>query len=94
MLPGAEADIASACARYDEQSRELGDRFLDAVLSTIELVSEYPHGFAVVHQDVRRALTKSFPFGVFYTVRSEEIVILGCFHASRSPRVWKARFSK
>jgi len=91
LLPEAEADIAEACDWYDEASSELGDRFLDAALETISLIAKYPEGFALVHEDVRRALMRSFPYGLFYFLDADAIVIFGCFHARRDPRVWQIR---
>jgi hypothetical protein len=45
----------------------------------------------VVHAPFRRALLRRFPYCVFYYLEAEEVVVVGCFHAHRSPEVWRVR---
>lgn len=45
----------------------------------------------VVHRDTRRLLLRRFPYGVFYRLVKDEIVVVGCLHAKRHPRVWRGR---
>jgi plasmid stabilization system protein ParE len=40
---------------------------------------------------VRRGLVRRFPYGVFYVVTDDAIVILAVFHASRDPAGWRSR---
>jgi len=87
----AEMDLADAASWYEFQQQGLGDEFLNELLSTIQSVEKHPFGFPIVHRDVRRALIKRFPFGVFYRVESEFIVIFAVMHASRHPLRWQSR---
>ena len=65
--------------------------FLDEVITLLQSIQHQPLAYPIVHRDTRRALTSRFPFGVFYRVESEFIVVLAIMHASRHPRRWKKR---
>jgi plasmid stabilization system protein ParE len=91
IRPEAEADIADAFDWYESRVRGLGSEFLlvlDAVFNSIirdHLI--YP----VVHRNVRRALTRRFPYAVFFIVDESKVVVLSVFHVKRSPRIWMGR---
>ena len=87
----AEADLNEAAIWYQEQQRGLGYKFLDEVVSLLQSIQKHPFAFPIVHRNTRRALTKRFPFGIFYRVESEYIVVVAIMHASRNPRRWKIR---
>jgi len=91
IRPEAEADIAGAFDWYESRVRGLGFEFLlvlDAVSNSIlrnHLV--YP----IVHRNVHRALTRRFPYAVFFIVEESRIVVLSVFHVKRNPRIWMGR---
>jgi len=87
----AEAELAEAYAWYEQQRPGLGDEFLlrlDACLSDIQ---GNPLLHPVVHRDVRRALLRRFPYGVFYVPGEDCITILAIFQLSRDPTRWMDR---
>lgn len=57
---------------------------VDAVFAHIE---PNPLMCQAVHGNVRRALTKRFPYGVFYVIDAEDVVVIGVLHAARNPRL-------
>jgi len=87
----AEADLREAYDWYEQQRAGLGGELLAVLESTFHSILENPSRFAVVHREVRRALTRRFPFGVFYLVEMDCIVILAILHASRNPSTWRTR---
>jgi plasmid stabilization system protein ParE len=87
----AQADIAAAVKWLNNQSTELPARFRSALEDTLNLVSQHPQMFPVVHRKTRRALLSHFPYSVFYVVGDESILILGVIHQARHPSVWKRR---
>ncbi len=89
--PAAKDEFLDACDWYEGQRVGLGKRFAASVERTLEAVAESPEAFPVVHRDVRRALVRPFPYGVFYRVRPEAIHVLAVMHGSRDPAVWKSR---
>lgn len=87
----AQADVESAARWHEDRRRGLGGRFLDEVLRIIGLIAENPGRYPCVHGDVHRAVSRRFPFGVFYLVENDAIVVVAVMHASRDPARWKER---
>ena len=91
VRPEAEAEMAGAFDWYEDRSPGLGSEFLlcvDAVLSSIQ---RNPQQFPRVHRIVRRALTRRFPYEVFFVEDDDRVVVLSVFHAKRNPKIWKKR---
>ncbi len=91
LTPEAEADLTEAYAWYRARGVALGDDFLVSFETIISSIDAHPEAFPEVHSRIRRALLRRFPYCVFYTVDSDGAVVLGCFHARRSPTAWKRR---
>ena len=87
----AQAELLEARAWYDDQRLGLGERFATAVETTIEQVAQTPLAYAVVHDQVRRAVVRRFPYTVYFQVFPEYIVVLAVMHGSRDPRRWQSR---
>jgi len=91
IRPEAEAEMADAFDWYEDRVPGLGADFmlcLDAVFSAIV---RSPQTFPRVHRIVRRALTRRFPYEVFFVEDTERIVVLSVFHAKRNPKRWEER---
>ena len=91
IRPEAEEDLTDAAIWYEEQCVGLGNEFLDRVLSTFKSIAAQPGMYPVVHSRTRRALMHRFPFGIYYCIESDSIVVLAVMHGSRHPRLWKDR---
>ncbi len=91
LRPEAEEDLLDAASWYEQHRESLGREFLDAVEVVLAAVSENPRRYPVMHRDVRRALLRRFPFGLFFRIAGEEIDVVAIMHASRHPRRWKGR---
>ena len=76
---------------YESQRPRLGEEFLDAVGKVMQSITENPELYAVIHRQTRRALVRRFPYGVFYRLVANEIIIVACYHAKRDPRGWQSR---
>ncbi len=87
----AEEDLEEASAWYERQREGLGKEFLAAVGDALEKIVRHPDFGMLVHRRLRRANVRRFPYGVFYIVEPDRIVIVGVLHGRRSPRVWKSR---
>jgi toxin ParE1/3/4 len=80
-------------ARYCEGCRPgLAERFIDAVEDAIRRIADTPFAWRLSDHDVRRCLTRVFPYGVFYTVADESVLVVAVGHCARKPGYWKARF--
>jgi len=91
VRPAAAADIEDAFLWYERQRPGLGDEFLDAVQAACESIAAHPTLYPVIHRNTRRALLRRFPYGIFYRVDADVIVVVACMHGSRDPRRWKSR---
>lgn len=91
LRPEVEDDLFEAADWYEEQRAGLGQDFLDAVDSTLSRVAVSPSAYPILYKSIRRALLPRFPFGVFYQVEDEHIVVVAILHFSRHPRNWRNR---
>jgi plasmid stabilization system protein ParE len=91
--PDAETEMLEAAAYYEAQQENLGKRFLAAVRETLNRVRINPLLYPVVEVDVRRCITKTFPFGVLFRNLPDQIVIVAVMHLHREPEYWKGRLT-
>ncbi|WNZ23111.1 type II toxin-antitoxin system RelE/ParE family toxin [Leptolyngbya sp. NK1-12] len=89
--PEALTEYAEAVQYYAEQRAEVAQAFIDAVEDAVYRIRESPTRYIVVEEDVRRCMTRRFPYGVLYTIEPDYILILAVMHCSREPRYWKSR---
>jgi len=87
----AESEMVAAAAYYEAQQPDLGRRFLTAVQDAVNRVAVNPYLFPSVDLDVRRCITKTFPFGILFRDRPDAIVIMAVMHLHRDPDYWKTR---
>ena len=87
----ALAELHSAAEYYESRKVGLGVRFLDVVDEALERIARDPIAWPPADEDVRRCLTRVFPFGVFYTIELEFILILAVAHLAREPGYWASR---
>jgi plasmid stabilization system protein ParE len=91
VRPEARRELYEAFHWYEDRRAGLGEDLLLVVDAAIEQIRRAPETYPVVHRNVRRVLTKRFPYGVFYVVEPERIVVLAIFHGRRDPRILRKR---
>ena len=92
VRPAAATDIEDAYQWYEAQQLGLGEEFLTALNATRDQIVEHPEAFPILHRNTRRALIpRRFPYGVFYRIDEDVIIIVACMHAKRDPRRWQRR---
>ena len=91
VRPEAAADIEDACRWYRQQRRDLASEFLDSVRVGIEKILENPEGYPVMHRETRRIRIKRFPYGLFYRIYADTVVVVACMHGRRDPIQWRQR---
>jgi len=69
----------------------LGARFIAAVQSAVDHIVVAPQACRVMEEDVRRFLTKVFPYAVLYTIERDYILIVAVMHCHREPGYWHHR---
>jgi toxin ParE1/3/4 len=76
----ARRDIETAAEWYENQREGLGLEFTDRVPEAIEAIERNPFGHAKVIGEARRALLKQFPYGLWFTIENDAIVIASLHH--------------
>ena len=91
VRPEAEMEMADAFDWYEDRVPGLGSEFLLCVDAVFSAILRSPQQSPQVHRIVRRALTRRFPFEVFFVEDDERVVVLSVFHAKRNPKRWQER---
>ena len=60
---------------------------VDAALERIEANPEHCE---VVYREIRHAILRRFPYGVFYRIRTAKISVFAVVHLKRDDVLWKA----
>jgi plasmid stabilization system protein ParE len=89
--PDAEKELEQVEEYYDNIREELGDRFRDEIQVAISRILKLPNGWQPLSQVVRRCRLNTFPYGIVYRVKTDEIRILAVMHLSRKPNYWVDR---
>ncbi len=87
----AERDIEDAAQWYETQSQGLGHNYLDQISEAVAKIAENPLQYPVVHKGIRRVLINKFPFGIYFRLMEDTVLIFAVLHASRDPNIWKQR---
>jgi toxin ParE1/3/4 len=91
LRPAAAADLEDAYLWYERQSPGLGEALLEEADRSLRAIQEHPEAYPKIRREIRRRLFKRFPYCWLYCVIDDRILMVGCFHARRDPRVWRGR---
>ncbi len=87
----AETDIQDAYDYYEECRQGLGQDFVLCIEESLDKIIRNPNRYPVIHKNIPRILVKRFPFGIFFVVQKNTIIVMAVMHGSRSPGRWKIR---
>ena len=90
FTPAAEADVIRAVEWYEGQREGLGLEFFARVDEAVQRVGSNPLAYRKVFGEARRINLRQFPFGLWYKVEQDAIVI-ACLHAKRSTALARER---
>jgi len=76
---------------YKKINKKLVDRFFEEFENEIKFLAENPSSKEIKYNNCRICYLKSFPFGIHYQYfdSNNSILIIGIYHSSRNPKVWK-----
>ena len=91
--PQAVEDVIEAAAWYEAHAPGLGDQLIDEILTATHRAQENPELFRIVRREgnVRRVLTKRFPYRIFFSVVGETLYVHAVLHGARHDRRWTER---
>lgn len=84
LLPDAERDLEIGADFYQSQSLGLGVYFNDCLVSDIESL-KLSAGIHEKYRGFYRALSKRFPFAIYYTVDGEWVDVFAVLDARQDP---------
>lgn len=64
----AKADIRKAARWYESERVGLGRAFVQQIDALLARVRLNPMQYQILHQEIRRAIPRRFPYGLFYRV--------------------------
>jgi plasmid stabilization system protein ParE len=83
--PEAQADIKDSYGWYEERQSGLGQRFIDELDLAFLRLLDNPASYQEAIPDIRRAVTHTFPYLVFFTFSPEAVYILAVVPAAQDP---------
>lgn len=90
-VPAADRDIEAAFEWYEKEQLGLGREFLDQLRAAYDRIADGPLKYPRLRSKTRRALLRRFPYGVYFSVEKEVVVVLAVLHTSRDPAQWQRR---
>ena len=91
IIPAAARDAEAATQWYDRERTGLGRRFLAEVKRVSKRIREAPLQLPLVDEGVRRALLRTFPYAMFFSIDANVIVVVAIVHLHRRPDSWRER---
>jgi len=87
----ARRELLEARDYHDEQRRGYGVRFVEAVERELALLLQFEKIGKSVGGGVRRRTLSDWPYGIFYRIRGDELIIIAIAHHRRRPGYWRSR---
>lgn len=91
FLDPARDELEEATQYYEQQKEGLGEEFAREVENALDRIQKHPKAWTPLTDDVRRCRLNRFPYGVVYTVRDDDIIIVAVMHLRRAPGYWADR---
>ncbi len=85
FLLSAEIDIQSAYEFHETWQPGRGDFLLSLLSESFAQLQAFPESAPTFHKSFRRLLVHKFPYGIFYTIEGQRIIIAGVMNLLQSP---------
>lgn len=87
----SDADIEAAFEWYESEQPGLGLEFLNEIRATHLRILDEPLKYAVLRSGIRRAITRRFPYGIYFSIEDAVVLIIAVLHTARDPAEWQFR---
>lgn len=91
VRPAAANDLKGAYRWYEERRTGLGEDLLQEAQAVIDRILLLPLAYPVVHRETRRALIRRFPYGIFFRLDGDAVIVVAVYHLRRNPSSWQRR---
>ncbi len=82
----ARDDLELAFSWYERQRIGLGFDFLDCIEVALQSIIGNPEMYQIRYSDFRGCVIRRFPFQIFYTIETDEIVVHSIFDNRQDPK--------
>ena len=89
FLSEVEEDVVNSYVWYENKSPGLGEEFLRVFYTCAVELPRNPLLYPKVYRDYRRRLFRRFPYAIYFTIKENQIIVIGLFHCARDPRTIK-----
>jgi len=86
-------DVEDVVIWYEKQRIGLSYDFELCLEAGLDEISRNPNAFQKKYKNVKIRFISRFPYGIHYRFEKDEIIVIGVFHTSRSPKKWTKRLS-
>jgi len=91
LKPEVYNDIKIAYDWYESQRIGLGEDFLLTLEESYSKITRTPKIYQLIYKTVRRKLLRRFPYGLFFVLRGDEVIIIAVMYIRRKPSDWNER---
>jgi len=86
--PEVYGDIQATYDWYEKQRIGLGEDFLLSLEESYAKITRTPKIYQTIYKNVRRNLVRRFPYGLFFIIESDKIIVIAILHTKRKPSDW------
>lgn len=79
-------DMDDAVSFYDSIDEKLADRLIDELDDVLNHITYNPQHFQKRYKNVRIRFTNKFPFGIYYTMDKNAVIVHAVMHNKRNPK--------
>lgn len=81
----AKFEIEDSEEYYNLQQENLGNTFKSDLKDSIRNIEKFPNLYPNINEKIKRSVLHRFPFSIYYTVKTDYILILSVAHQHRKP---------
>jgi len=89
--PVVELEIEASFEWYEREESGLGFEFLNQLRAAYLRILDRPLAYQDLRSGIRRALTRRFPYAIYFSIEDDRIVIVAVLHTARDPTEWQRR---
>lgn len=81
----ARNDLIDGYYFYENSEPGIGDYFLTSLCSDIDSLKIFAGIHRKAYKNLHRALSRKFPFAIYYTMQEEEVVVKAVLDCRKNP---------
>jgi plasmid stabilization system protein ParE len=93
LTRSAEEDLLRGLAFYEAQQQSLGTYFLNSLYADIDSLMLYAGIQAKPLGRFHRALSKRFPFAIYYEIRDDIVTVVAVLDCRQNPGATRSRLT-